>query len=1267
MSESFERELAVFNAARRLPDDQREEYLDQACTVDFELRQHVEELLRAGEEAGAFLQAPAPGAQLRPNPATSSSLSLQSPVAAEKPVERIGSYKLLQQLGEGGCGVVYMAEQEEPIRRRVALKIIKLGMDTKQVIARFEAERQALALMDHPNIAKVLDAGATENGRPYFVMELVRGLKITDYCDERNLTTRERLQVFIQVCQAIQHAHQKGIIHRDIKPSNILVTISDGVAVPKVIDFGIAKATQGPLTDQTLFTAFEQFIGTPAYMSPEQSRLGELDIDTRTDVYSLGVLLYESLTGRTPFDAKALLEAGLDEMRRTIQEEEPVRPSTKLTTMASAELAAAATRRGVEALRLVQLMRGDLDWIIMRCLEKNRARRYETASALAMDIQRYLSHQPVLARPPSRVYRAKKFISRNKAMATVAAITATVLLLGGIVSTWQAIRATRAEHASQKAQAKEIQQRQRAEAGEKLASQNLYAAQMDLAQQVWEQNNVGRLRQLLDESAGYSQRAFEWYYWQRQTHLEFVTLRGHADVIRAVAFSPDGRRIVTGSWDRTAKVWETASGKELLTLKGHPSGISSVAFSPDGQRIVTGSDDQSAKVWDAFTGIERVTLRGHAGWIRSVAFSPDGQRIVTGSDDQTAKVWDSTTGKELLTLSGHKDEVFSVAFSPNGLKIVTGSHDRTARVWESASAKELLTLIGHQEAIKAVAFSADGQRIITGSLDRTAKVWEAGGGKELFTLQGHANGVMSVAFSPDCQLLVTGSADHSAKIWETTSGKELFTLRGHNDAIRSVAFSPDGQWVVTGSDDCTAKVWAAKTNEPLTLRGHTATVCAVAFSADGLLIGTGSKDHAAKLWDGTTGRQLLTLKGHHDWVTCLAFSPDGTRIATGSHDKTAKLWETTSAKELLTIPGSTSEISSVAFSSVNLTIVPRADDETAKVLDALNLKGPGGLVSPLALSSNRRWIVTGAGDPTAKVWDAATGNELVVLRGHSRAIRCGTFSPDGQRIVTGSDDQTAKVWDTSSGRELLTLRGHSAGVAVVAFSPDGQRIVTGSDDQTAKIWQAATPQQVNEWQAQDRRATDRLAVLSGNQVGLAEQDWTAQDLAAIKQWLVLAPIAYQGRNGSAGLEQEQIPHEANLHPRAGARVKVGEREHVWREVQLQHNGIDFNQLLGEETERCVAYAVCYIDSESARSDLLMKVGSDDQAKVYLNGKEIFRREESRNYIADQDVVPGVEFKTGLNVLVFKVVNETLQWKGSVRFTDIAGRPLRGIRVTTSWP
>jgi serine/threonine protein kinase/Flp pilus assembly protein TadD len=454
------REEAIFHAALYLPETQRAAFLAQACGGDTELLGRVSDLLKAHQEAGDFLEQPA---EL---PKKTIVLSLPT----EKAGDKIGRYKLLQQIGEGGCGVVYMAEQEEPVRRRVALKVIKLGMDTKSVIARFEAERQALALMDHPNIAKVLDAGSTENGRPFFVMEMVRGIKITDYCDQNKLSTDERLQLFIQVCHAIQHAHQKGIIHRDIKPSNILVTLHDGVPMPKVIDFGIAKATQGRLTDQTLFTAFEQFIGTPAYMSPEQAEMSGLDIDTRCDIYALGVLLYELLTGRTPFDARELINSGIDQMRHTIREKEPQRPSTVLSTMLYAELNDAVSHRRTDAPKLVHLIRGDLDWIVMKSLEKDRTRRYETASSLAMDVQRHRDNEPVLASPPSSLYRFQKLVRRNKTVFAAISGVIIILIIGLGVSLYMFSQERRALRRALAAEAQEAKMRRQAEEGAEMGA-----------------------------------------------------------------------------------------------------------------------------------------------------------------------------------------------------------------------------------------------------------------------------------------------------------------------------------------------------------------------------------------------------------------------------------------------------------------------------------------------------------------------------------------------------------------------------------------------------------------------------------------------------------------------------------------------------------------------------------------------------------------------------------------------------------------------------
>jgi eukaryotic-like serine/threonine-protein kinase len=472
MTPERERQLAEwFAQAVELDAADRAGFVERVCAGDEEMRRRFLALLEGlGAGPGFLNEEPATRLDLAALPSQS-----PQPMAEEGDIGLvIGHYKLLELIGEGGCGMVYVAEQREPVRRRVALKLIKPGMDSKALTARFEAERQAIAMMEHPHIAKFLDAGTTPLGRPYFVMELVRGTRITDFCDQARLSTRERLELFIEVCRAVQHAHQKGVIHRDLKPSNILVTLHDGKPVPKIIDFGIAKATQGSLTDATVYTQLHQFIGTPAYMSPEQAEMTGLDIDTRTDIYSLGVLLYELLTGNPPFDPKELAASGLEAMRRTIREKDPPRPSTRLSTLIDTELAQLAHRRSADPPRLLHLVRGDLDWIAMRCLEKDRNRRYETANGLAADLLRHLNDEPVVARPPSARYRLHKALQRNRGFFLAGGAVALALVLGAVVSVSQAVRASRerdnAEHLRERAEAAAIAAKSEAARGNAAAA-----------------------------------------------------------------------------------------------------------------------------------------------------------------------------------------------------------------------------------------------------------------------------------------------------------------------------------------------------------------------------------------------------------------------------------------------------------------------------------------------------------------------------------------------------------------------------------------------------------------------------------------------------------------------------------------------------------------------------------------------------------------------------------------------------------------------------
>jgi serine/threonine protein kinase len=639
----------IFNAARDLPPRERTTFLDSACGGDAELRRQADSLLAAHEQVGQFLQP---------------TVVLPTPSApVEKPGDRIGRYKLLEQIGEGGFGVVWMAEQEEPVRRRVALKIIKLGMDTKEVVARFEAERQALAMMDHANIASVFDGGAAETGRPYFVMELVKGVPITDYCDANKLSTRERLELFMQVCQAVQHAHQKGVIHRDLKPSNILVTVQDDRPVPKVIDFGIAKATQARLTEKTLFTRLQQRIGTPAYMSPEQAGLGSLDVDTRSDIYSLGVLLYELLTGRTPFDTQKLLAAGYDAVMRTIREEEPPKPSTRLSTLAEEELNAVAAKRQADPTKLHRLVRGDLDWIVMKALEKERQRRYDTAIGLAGDLERYLKNEPVIAAPPSRLYRIRRFLLRNKLAAGFTAALVVSSMGGTVLSAWQAWRAGRfareadgqrlvatnetAKATAALAESEQAWKRERAIA---------YANSMALAYRELLNGDETLARRVLDGCAP-ELRGWEWHHLHRLANSALWTSKANAqsanpDLISGmrVRFTPDGRLLAVFGFTVRPALFDTRTGQKIF----EPTNASGSGFSADGRWLVengrriesisTGAPGQAQDAAQVGKGL----LRSESEWI-SITSERDGEVQMTGVPVDLLPLNESTGHEDLIS------------------------------------------------------------------------------------------------------------------------------------------------------------------------------------------------------------------------------------------------------------------------------------------------------------------------------------------------------------------------------------------------------------------------------------------------------------------------------------------------------------------------------------------------------------------------------------------------------------------------------------------
>jgi WD40 repeat protein/predicted Ser/Thr protein kinase len=1085
MTDLRARAWAVFDQLADVPAARREAALQAACGDDQALRAEVEKLLAvdarltATEGDKGFLQSPvvrpptpAPGGANEP----AVTLSPGHPVTG--PPSRVGHYRITRLLGEGGMGAVYEAEQDSP-RRTVALKIIRPGLATPTLVRRFTHEAQILGRLHHPGIAQVYEAGLGDDGQPFFAMEFIRGLPLDEYARQARLDLGARVGLLAQVCDAVQHAHEQGVIHRDLKPANVLV---DQTGQPKVVDFGVARATDADLLTGTGLTRTGQLLGTPNYMSPEQVAADPALIDRRSDVYALGVILFELAAHRLPY----LLEnQPLAEVARLILEEDPPRLGS-----------------------LHPELRGDVEVIAAKALEKDPGRRYASAAELAADLRRWLAHEPILARPTSALYHLRKFARRHRGLVGGVLATGAALAVGLVVSTLFAVG--------------EARQRGRAEQNalqaldkEHEALFQAYRARVAAAAAALSAHDVADAARQLD-AAPAELRDWEWRHLHARLDdssavlpvpaPEGSFLTGAPDRLRVGTVSPAGLRLTDpeGGGDTTVPIgpglgvperatqtrrglrvvaWLGDTAFHLLDEAGRvlcrgdlPEATErgGLAVSPDGRRVacVWAEGNRSRLgTFDAASG-QRTALcgGGYLDGITAFTFSPDGTRLASASEERTARLWDPATGALLATCRGHTSKVLGVAFRPDGARLVTTSADGTVRQWDAATGREVESPYDrHTGEVAAAVYSPDGQWVASAGTDRTVRVWRATGRDDVAVLHGHTESVTELAFAPDGRRLASlsrerglgGAGDGTVRTWEVDPRATLPVLHGHTSYVYPVAYSPDGRWIASGGWDSTVRLWDAATGAPCATWPHPGVVRTLAFGPGGAWLVSGTDgDERLRVWDVATGRIRGEIQRPAGICWSVVVSPDGRRVAATAFRPPGSfhlaVCDVGSGEPLFTAEGMV-----LAYSPDGRWLAAReADEKTVALRDArthavaARFRGHEAWVWSAAFSPDGRLLATCSTDRTVRVWQT-DGGACRELRGHTDHVFAAAFHPGGTRLATGGRDRAVWLWDLARGEAVARLPGHSSYVWSLAFSPDGTTLASGSGDFTVRLWDTA--------------------------------------------------------------------------------------------------------------------------------------------------------------------------------------------------------------------